>query len=123
VVVSSRIRAVFVLVDVDNVNAEEGVWKKAWECWVAEVSVDDQDSQDAEDNSVSETVEASISIEGPNDPVQIFVKECAVLLEDLFFYLLLLSETWKCFDNEKTNCLVFVSSSPVSLLGAIRCFN
>lgn len=69
-----------VLVDVGDVEAEEGVWEPGRDGRVREVGVDDEDGDKGENDAKAQAEESPKRIGWPKDPVVVRIEEVAVLL-------------------------------------------
>ena len=77
------VTAMLVLVDVGDVDAEEGVGEPRWAGRVGEGDVDDVGAEEGEGENEAPGAEGVPGVEGPNYAVVVWVEEEAVLLEDL----------------------------------------
>jgi len=79
-IISPRITPMLILMNPRRINPEEGIWEPARDGGIAEIGVNNEDTQDAEDDVVAKAMKAVECVEGPDHSVGISVEESDVLL-------------------------------------------
>lgn len=83
VVEAHRVGAVLVLVQVGNVDAEEGIGDPVGRRWIAEVEVDDKCCEQAERQGPAPGAETAVRVLRPDDAIAIAIPVFGVLLDYL----------------------------------------
>ena len=83
VVVSHRVTAVLVFVDICNVNAEVRVWNPGGRSRIGKIDIDEKSGDQAENWVPAPGTAASVGIQRPDDTILVLVPVNDVLLHDL----------------------------------------
>jgi hypothetical protein len=83
VVVSHRVAAVLVFVEIRNVDAEERVWDPGGQSWIGKIDIDEKSGDQTEDWVPAPCTAASVGIQRPDDTILVLVPVDNVLLHDL----------------------------------------